>query len=62
MNIDPRIFYSFQSAIVFFIIASPFMYSLTKPITKMVGGGEYGPVAVHSLVFGIIVYILMIIQ
>lgn len=61
MNIDPRIFYSLQSAIVFFIIASPFMYSLTKPITKMFGG-EYAAVAVHSLVFGLVVYILMIIQ
>jgi hypothetical protein len=37
------------------------MYSLTKPITKMFGG-EYAAVAVHSLVFGLVVYILMIIQ
>jgi hypothetical protein len=59
---DPKIFYSFQSAIIFFIIASPFMYSLTSPITKMLKGGAYGPVAVHAVVFGLIVYILMIIQ
>lgn len=59
---DPRIFYSLQSAIVFFIIASPFMYSLTSPITKALKGGPYVPVAVHALVFGLIVYILMILQ
>jgi len=59
---DPRILYSLESAIVFFIIASPFMYSLTSPITKLVKIGAYGPVLVHSLVFGIIVYLLMILQ
>jgi hypothetical protein len=59
---DPRIFYSLQSAIVFFIIASPFMYSLTSPITKKLKGGPYVPVAVHALVFGIVVYLLMILQ
>jgi hypothetical protein len=59
---DPRIFYSLQSAIVFFIIASPFMYSLTSPITKKLKGGPYVPVAVHALVFGLVVYLLMILQ
>ena len=59
---DPRIFYSLQSAIVFFIIASPFMYSLSSPITKSLKGGPYVPVAVHAVVFGLIVYILMIVQ
>jgi hypothetical protein len=38
------------------------MYSLTSPITKALKGGPYVPVAVHALVFGIIVYILMKIQ
>jgi phospho-2-dehydro-3-deoxyheptonate aldolase len=32
---DPKILYSLESAIIFFIIASPFMYSLTSPITKL---------------------------
>ena len=59
---DPRIIYSFESAIIFFILASPFMYSLTAPITKKIKGGPYVPVAVHALVFGLIVYLLMIIQ
>jgi len=59
---DPRIIYSLESAIIFFILASPFMYSLTAPITKKIKGGPYVPVAVHALVFGLIVYLLMIIQ
>jgi hypothetical protein len=56
---DPRIFYSLQSAILFFIIASPFMYSITRKVVKL---GQYGSVALHSVVFGIIVYLLMILQ
>jgi len=59
---DHRILYSLESAILFFILASPFMYSLTSPITKKIKGGPYGPVAVHALVFGVIVYLLMIIH
>jgi len=59
---DPRIFYSLESAVLFFILASPFMYSLTSPITKKIKGGPYVPVAVHALVFGVIIYLLMIIQ
>ena len=59
---DPRILYSLESAILFFILASPFMYSITSPITKKIKGGPYVPVAVHALVFGVIVYLLMIIQ
>jgi hypothetical protein len=59
---DPRIVYSLESAIIFFILASPFMYSLTAPLTKKIKGGAYVPVAVHALVFGIIVYVLMHIQ
>lgn len=59
---DPKIFYSLESAIIFFILASPFMYSFTSPITKKIKGGPYVPVAVHALVFGLIVYILMIIH
>ncbi len=56
---DPRILYSLQSAILFFIIASPYMYSLTRKLIKL---DAYGSVALHSAVFGILVYILMIIQ
>ena len=56
---DPRILYSLQSAVLFFIIASPYMYSLTKKIVKL---NAYNSVALHALVFGVIVYLLMIIQ
>jgi len=56
---DPRILYSLQSAVLFFIIASPYMYSLTKKLIKL---DAYGSLALHSIVFGVIVYILMIIQ
>ena len=59
---DPRILYSLESAILFFILASPFMYSITAPITKKIKGGPYVPVAVHALVFGLVVYILMLVQ
>jgi hypothetical protein len=56
---DPRILYSLQSAVLFFIIASPYMYSLTRKLIKL---DTYGSLALHSVVFGVIVYILMIIQ
>jgi len=56
---DPRIFYSLQSAILFFILASPYMYSLTRKIVKL---NTYNSVALHSVVFGVVVYILMILQ
>lgn len=56
---DPRIFYSLQSAILFFLLASPYMYSLTRKIVKL---NTYNSLALHSVVFGVIVYILMIIQ
>jgi len=59
---DPRILYSLESAIIFFILASPFMYSLTSPLTKKIKGGAYVPVAVHALVFGLVVFVLMQIQ
>ena len=56
---DPRILYSLQSAVLFFIIASPYMYALTRKIVKL---SAYNSVALHSLVFGVIVYALMVIQ
>ena len=59
---DPKILYSLESAVIFFILASPFMYSLTAPITKLLKAGPYGPVAVHALVFGLVVYVLMILH
>jgi hypothetical protein len=56
---DPRILYSVQAAILFFIIASPFMYSVTRKLVKL---DAYGSLALHSLVYGVLVYLLMIVQ
>jgi hypothetical protein len=56
---DPRILYSLQAALLFFIIASPFMYSLTKRVIKL---DAYGSLALHSVVYGILVYLLMVVQ
>ena len=56
---DPRILYSLQSAVLFFIIASPYMYALTRKVVKL---NTYNSVALHSFVFGVIVYGLMLIQ
>ena len=56
---DPRILYSLQSALLFFIIASPYLYSLTRKLVKL---SPYGSVALHAAVFGLIVYGLMVLQ
>lgn len=56
---DPRVLYSLQAAVLFFIIASPFMYSLTRKLIKL---DTYGSVALHSVVFGLLVYLLMVVQ
>ena len=56
---DPRILYSLQAALLFFIIASPFMYSLTRKLVKL---DAYGSLAMHSVVYGVLVYLLMVVQ
>ena len=56
---DARILYSLQAALLFFIIASPFMYSLTRKLIKL---DAYGSLAMHSVVYGVLVYILMVVQ
>jgi hypothetical protein len=56
---DSRILYSLQSAVLFFIIASPYLYSLTRKLVKL---DAYGSLALHSVVYGVLVYILMVIQ
>ena len=50
-----RIVYSVQSAIMFFIIASPYMYSVTR---KVVNLGPYGQVALHGALYGLVMYVL----
>ena len=56
---DPRVLYSLQAAVLFFIVASPFMYSLTRKLVKL---DTYGSVALHSVVYGLLVYLLMVVQ
>lgn len=56
---DARILYSLQAALLFFIIASPFMYSLTRKLVKL---DAYGSLAMHSVVYGVLVYLLMVVQ
>jgi len=50
---DVRILYSLQSAIMFFILASPYMYSLTSKLVKL---SPYGQVALHAVIYGLIMY------
>ncbi len=56
---DPRILYSLQAAVLFFIIASPYLYSLTRKVIKL---DAYGSLALHSVVYGVLVYLLMVVQ
>ena len=53
---DPRIIYSLQSALLFFIIASPQIYAITGKLFKLKGTPL---IVIHSVVFGILVYALM---
>ena len=54
-----RIIYSLQSAVLFFIVASPFMYKLTG---KVFGTRGTGAIILHSAVYGVLDYLLMIIN
>ena len=53
---DPRIIYSLQSALLFFIIASPQLYALTGKLLSTKGTPL---ILIHSVVFGVVVYLLM---
>jgi len=53
---DPRIIYSLQSALLFFIIASPQLYALTGKLLNTKGTPL---ILLHSVVFGVVVYLLM---
>jgi|Laugresbdmm110dd_1035094.scaffolds.fasta_scaffold00336_15 hypothetical protein len=65
---DPRILYSLQSAILFLVIASPLMYRLVQTIfgglfTVAVDGcPTTAGVVLHAIVFGLLVYVLMVVQ
>ncbi len=53
---DPRIIYSLQSALLFFIIASPQVYSITGKLFSTKGTPL---LVIHSIVFAVLVYVLM---
>ena len=56
---DPRIIYSIQSALLFFIIASPQVYAITGKLFSTKGTPL---LVIHSLVYGVLVYLLMLIN
>jgi hypothetical protein len=58
--------YSFYSAIVFFIIASPLMFKIVNsllggliPISSTSGCPTIAGLVIHSIVFGLIIYGMM---
>ena len=65
---DPTVLYSVQAAVLFLVVASPFMYNFVNMIL-----GAIVPVAVngcptlaglilHTIVFGLLVFLLMKLQ
>lgn len=56
---DPRIIYSLQSALLFFIIASPQVYAITGKLFSTKGTPL---LVIHSIVYGVLVYLLMLIN
>jgi hypothetical protein len=56
---DPRIIYSLQAALLFFIIASPQVYAITGSIFKTKGNMA---VLLHAVVYGVLVYALMLVN
>ena len=65
---DKRILYSIQAAILFLIIASPIVYKIVQAIfgklfTVAVDGcPTTAGLFLHTLVFGVLVYVLMLLQ
>ena len=56
---DPRIIYSLQAALLFFIIASPQVYAITGSIFKTKGTSA---LLLHTVVYGLVVYGLMLVN
>lgn len=65
---DPKIIYSLQAALLFLVIASPIMYRVVQAIfgrlfTVAVNGcPTVAGLFLHTVVFGLIVYVMMIVQ
>ena len=62
---DIKLIASLESAILFLIVSSPFVYMLTQRLFRNIvtisvnGCPTRSGLVLHSLVFGIIVYLLM---
>jgi hypothetical protein len=65
---DPKFIYSLQAALVFLVISSPLMYKTVQMVfgklfTVAVNGcPTIAGLLLHTLVFGLVVYILMVVQ
>ena len=65
---DKRILYSIQAAILFLVIASPFMYKVVQAVfgklfTVAVDGcPTTAGLLLHTVVFGLVVYLIMLLQ
>lgn len=65
---DPRIFYSVQSALLFIIISSPVLYTFVQSLlgrfftVAVKGCPTVAGLVLHSLVFALVVYLFMVFQ
>lgn len=65
---DPKIMYSLQAAVLFLIVSSPVMYRLVEAVfgrlfTVAVNGcPTVAGLVLHTIVFALLVYVLMIVQ
>lgn len=65
---NPKLLYSLQAALVFLVISSPFMYKTTQMIfgklfaVAVNGCPTISGLLLHTVVYGLIVYILMVLQ
>jgi len=65
---DPRLFYSLQAALLFLIVSSPVMYNLVQMIfgglftVAVKGCPTVSGLLLHTVVFALLTYLLMIYQ
>jgi hypothetical protein len=65
---DPKLMYTLQAAILFLIVSSPVMYRLVEAVfgrlfTVSVNGcPTTAGLVLHTIVFALLVYILMVVQ
>lgn len=64
--LDEKIMYSIWAAILFAVIASPFLYNIVNMVLGFIvpiavnGCPTFAGVIVHAVVFGLITYLLMV--